>query len=209
MMTPPRAGTPTMITSPNQWRAVSSTARMELLDALVSLGESTAAELGFMLDRAPDGLYHHLRALVAAGIVEQGERHEPGRRPEATFTIAGDGVRFDVDPTTGRNVEPMVKIGQLQLRRSARYFADAMRSGDARRDGPDRNLRLWVDLVWLNDAERARANELFAELHELFESSRKHRHGTLHACTFAMSPVARARGTDERTTKRLTRRTTR
>ncbi|MEQ8770486.1 MAG: helix-turn-helix domain-containing protein [Phycisphaerales bacterium] len=208
-MTSARAGSPTFISTPDEWQAVTSAARMELLEALISLGESTAAELGFALDRAPDGLYHHLRALVAAGLVEQGERHEPGRRPEATFAVTGDDLRFDVDPATGKNVEPMVKVGQVQLRRAARYFADAMRSGDAEGDGPNRNLRLWVDLVWLNDAERERANELFGELHDLFESSRKRRHGTLHACTFAMSPVVRTRGTDERTAKRLSRRSTR
>ncbi len=208
-MSSTRAGSPTIISTPEAWQAVTSTARMEVLEALLSLGECTAAELGFALDRAPDGLYHHLHALVEAGIVEQGERHEPGRRPESTFAVNGDGLHFDVDPTSGKNVEPMVKLGQVQLRRSARYFADAIRSGEAERDGPNRNLRLWVDLVWLDDSERERVNELFAELHELFDSSRNRRHGTLHACTFALSPVIRSRGTDERTTERLSRSTPR
>lgn len=163
-----------------QWRALTSPARLELVEALSAGGESSVAELAFALDRAPDGLYPHLRRLVGAGLVARGQRREPGRRAEAVFRLAHADLVFDVDPATGRNTERFMGVARALLRRAERYLSRAMATGQARLGGADRNTQVRSDLAWLNASELERANELLGELRALFERSRGNRRGALY-----------------------------
>lgn len=64
-------------------RALSSPARIEVVEGLQIGGPSSVAELGRRLGRAPDSLYYHLRELEKAGVVERSGAAAPkgrGRR---------------------------------------------------------------------------------------------------------------------------------
>jgi len=70
-----------------QLRALSSPARGEIMSALAIRGASSASELAEMMDRKVKGLYYHLQALEAVGLVKVREVRKAHRRDEAIYEI--------------------------------------------------------------------------------------------------------------------------
>jgi DNA-binding transcriptional ArsR family regulator len=60
---------PECINEPRRLAALASPLRMELIGALRTHGPASIRELAAQLDRPADGLYHHVRTLLKAGIV--------------------------------------------------------------------------------------------------------------------------------------------
>lgn len=76
-----------------QLRAISSPARVELLRVLVASGPLSATGLARQLGRKVKGLYYHLQALEAVGLVKVKETRKAARRDEAVY----EAVRYDLD----------------------------------------------------------------------------------------------------------------
>src|SRR5262245_35684610 len=79
--------------SPTQLRLLASPVRQEIVDVLESAGARSVAELGALLGRPADALYHHLRRLVAVGLVEV-ERRQVGRHAFAVYDLRERPVRI-------------------------------------------------------------------------------------------------------------------
>lgn len=76
---------------------LASSARMEIVDALeASTGALSVAALAARLGRPADGLYYHLRQLVAAGLVR--EQADAGVRTYRIATLRGKGLRLRYQP---------------------------------------------------------------------------------------------------------------
>lgn len=73
----------------NQLRALASPARSELLSALEQFGPQSASELAIQLGRKVKGLYYHLQALDAVGLIRVREVRKGTRRDEAVYELAG------------------------------------------------------------------------------------------------------------------------
>jgi DNA-binding transcriptional ArsR family regulator len=187
----------------DQWSAMCSGPRMEIVMALSTLGQASAAEVGYLLDKAPDSLYHHLRVLEAAGLVRACDHRRVGRQTETVYELAADELFFDVDFASGRNTERAVKLLNTHLKRARRITEEAFRSGVASTREESRNTHVRGDLAWLDDDEVRRVTEIVNELRDLFARAKQRRHGKLHAFTFVFSPVHRERGADARHTHRL------
>ena len=57
------------VTTPHQIRVLMAPVRMEIVEALMALGSSSARRLAEYLGRAPESLYYHLKLLRGIGIV--------------------------------------------------------------------------------------------------------------------------------------------
>jgi len=177
--------------------------RLEIVMALSTLGQASAAEVGYLLDKAPDSLYHHLRVLEQANLVRACNQRRVGRRTETIYELVADELYFDVDFPTGRNTERAVKLLNTHLKRASRITEAAFRAGVATTREGERNTHVRGDVAWLDEGEVQRVNEIVGELRDLFAKAKRRRHGALHSFTFAFSPVHRERGADARHTRRL------
>ncbi|MFG0251692.1 MAG: ArsR/SmtB family transcription factor [Phycisphaerales bacterium JB038] len=187
----------------DQWSAMCSGPRLEIVMALSTLGRASAAEVGYLLDKAPDTLYHHLRVLERADLVRACDHRRVGRQTETVYELTADELHFDVDFPTGKNTDRAVKLVDTHLKRARRITAEAFRSGVASTRPESRNTHVRGDLAWLDDDEVQRVTEIVNELRDLFARAKQRRHGKLHAFTFVFSPVHRERGADARHTHRL------
>ena len=192
-MTEPRR----TISSSAQLRALASGARQEILDLLARTGPASAADLGRLLQRPPDGLYYHLRALVRAGLVRAGSRVREGRSEALYRSVHREPtLRHDVGP--GGNSAAVTAIVSSMLRLGARDFRKAAASGGVRTEGPRRDLWALRVAGRLVEGDLETVNRRIRALKDAV--TRRRTGGKLYALTILITPL------DHRARKRQKRR---
>lgn len=187
------------INTPERWEAISSGVRFEIITFLSACGPCSIAELAeHMLVRA-DGLYHHIRRLLNAEMIQEVGYEKVGRQSQVIYDLAADHYLFDVysKKAIASNIERLEKLNSAIFRRSERLFADALESGKLSFNDETRNAFLRSDTARLTEPERQRAIELMTELTGLFENARKNRDGDLYFLTLQFSPLIRESETKE------------
>lgn len=178
-----------------QWEALDSDVRLELLQFLTTLGPCSIREAALAMDAAPDGLYHHLRLLVASGLArETGERHT-GRRREKLYDAAAERLRYDIDVGTGRNTERLTALLRAHLRRAERSFIRAIRAREMRLEGPIADTLFDSASAWLDDETAEKVRRHLTSALSIMAAARRVRRGRLYTLTAVMSPLRRPRGT--------------
>jgi DNA-binding transcriptional ArsR family regulator len=143
-------------------RALAAPARQEIVDALESAGPRSVAELGALLGRPADALYHHLRRLERVGLVTEVERRKLGRHVYAVYDLPGRPLRLSyAAPVRADDVARVVSAAQ---RLTWREFHRALAAGTGVSEGPQRTLRGGRAKGWLQPRELARVNQLLEEL---------------------------------------------
>jgi len=198
----PRESAPVLIKTDEQWDAVCSGPRVELIMALASLGPSSIAEMSVCVDRPADSLYHHVRRLVRAGLFVKSGTRKVGRHSEAIYELASEQVKFDIDPKTGHNSGRILQLAKAHWKRIERELSKALEARTTSFDDADRNAHVRGDQAWLTREEVEEVNEHMSAIREVFSRSRTTRRGDLHAYTFIMTPVVRSRSADARPTQR-------
>lgn len=182
-------------TSLGQLRALSSTVRQDIVDTLQALGTASVSELAKHLDRAPDSLYYHVRALVKAGLLtRRAESRRRGRHQEALYALATEGDRLRLSYRAGRSRESQAVaelVGNM-LRASQREFTAALALPDCVTEGPCRELWAGRSKGWLSMQELERCNALLAELAGLLCSVRSAERDRLFTLQFLLAPARRA-----------------
>src|SRR5580692_12979798 len=113
------------VPEPRRMAALASPLRIELIGALRTHGPRSIRELAAQLDRPADGLYHHVRTLLKAGIlVERGQR-KVGRRTEAVYELTAERIAGRLDPKSARSKAATVRAGSAALRLGPRGFRRA------------------------------------------------------------------------------------
>lgn len=180
---------PRVIHNPAQVRLLSSGVRQEMVDTLAALGgEAGVASLAEQLGRPADGLYYHLRALVAGGLVEE----LPSDGGERRFRLVGSGggplrLAYDLGPN-GNAAELRAFIhGLLQI--ADRDFQAALGRSDTVVAGPARTLWASRNKGWLAAADVAEVNALLARLGELTSQPKADGRDQLVSLAFVLSPT--------------------
>ncbi|QAY75183.1 helix-turn-helix domain-containing protein [Sphingosinicella sp. BN140058] len=185
-----------------QVRLLASPVRQEVVDTLAALGgEAGVASLAEQLGRPADGLYYHLRALVAGGLVEE----VPSENGERRFRLAGDGagplrLSYDLGPE-GNAAELRAFVhGLLQI--ANRDFETALGRSDTIVAGPARRLWASRNKGWLDAADVVEVNALLARLGELTSQPRVNGRDHLVSLAFVLAPTdARPKRRKPRTSK--------
>ena len=191
---PTKASPTHPVTSAPQIRALASTVRQELIDALQALGQASVPELAQQLARPADALYYHVRALQRVGLLRQVGSRQQGRHVEAVYSTVAPEQVLKLSYKTGATAENAA-LKQLvggMLRVSGRAFSAALGDADCVTEGPHREL--WAGRIqgWLTPAALTRANSLLQELGELFAPGQRPADSRLFALQFLLSPDARA-----------------
>lgn len=198
---PPRPSF-TFVHTDEQWDALASAPRQEILHYLGPIGPCSIAELARAMNAAADGLYHHVRRLLAAELIRDvGERHT-GRRRERVYDLAGERLRFDVDIATGRNVARLSAILSKRLAGAGGSFDRAMRARALRLDDPIADAMMEFATGWLDDDGLARVLRHLQSAAAIVAAGRRARRGRLFSLGLLLNPQVRAREGATRPTKR-------
>lgn len=217
----PLQGDEYVISTAAEWAAVSSPVRFEILEFMRMLTPCSLAELGQAMARPSDGLYHHVKVMLKAGIVvPAGDRElrgasspgsarrgrgggvggevavggggrRAGGRREALFALASTRFRFDIDPATGRNIRAVKKLIAGLCRLSHRAISHAFDAGLPLGVGPGKQIWARSETAWLDDAALAEVNAHILAIDAVFERGRRVRSGKLFQISYYMNPVVR------------------
>jgi DNA-binding transcriptional ArsR family regulator len=192
-------GDPRVISDPAQLRLLSSDVRQEMVDTLAALGgEAGVASLAEQLGRPADGLYYHLRALVAGGLVEE----LPTDAGERRFRLVGDGgpLRLSYDLGPNGNAAELRAFAHRLLQIADRDFEAALGRSDTVVAGPARTLWASRNKGWLTAADVAEVNALLVRLGELTSQPKADGREQLVSFAFVLAPTeARAKRRGSRT----------
>ncbi len=193
----PRAAT-LLITTPAQWAAVASPVRLEILEFMRAIGPASVAELARSTDRPADGLYHHLRTLLRAGILRQVGMQRSLRQSEAVYDLVAEQMLFDFDALTGRNMDRYRKVARTVLRMTERLVGSALDRAGLRLDGPSKDLWCRIEAGWVSPGDLVQLNHHLNAANEILERGRTSRNGRLVYWTCVLVPAVRRRSADWR-----------
>jgi predicted transcriptional regulator len=161
-------------------------------------GPATVAEISATLGRAPDSLYHHLKQLEKAGIVERQGMQKSGGRSGAIYALCEREVGADSGTeSTADERHAMAALGSAILRLTKRDMQTALT--DDWEPAPDFEGMNEFPLVqrtkaWLSPKE---TKHVMSKIEELLEFMRAHSvheapgaaGARLFALTQVLSPV--------------------
>lgn len=176
------------IASPKELRVLASPVKQEIVDVLASAGPCTIAHLGELLGRAPDGLYFHVRRLLATGLVVERSPRARGAGTASVLALPARAVALDYTRPASR--APIQKVVRAALRASERDFARACAERGAATEGLARTLWAGRQRGWLTPAQLREANRLLDELHALFRDGRPKTGARAMSFGFALAPCA-------------------
>jgi len=186
---PMNSDDPRAVCDPALVRLLSSPVRQEMVDTLAALGgEAGVADLAEQLGRPADGLYYHLRALVAGGLVEE----LPGGGAERRFRLAGEGsapLRLIYDLGAEGNAAELRAFVSGLLQIAGRDFEQALESEDAVVTGTGRELWASRNKGWLSPDDVAEVNALLARLGEITSQPRGAGRNRLASLAFVLAPL--------------------
>lgn len=178
-----------------QIRALASPLRQTLVDLIEASGPISAAQLASLLDCAVDGLYYHLRILIATGWIVCRPVAASNGQEKAIYEIAKRSIRLDYKPQDKRNRTAVTTVVASMFRDSLREFKRAY-AGRPVVWGPRRNLWAGRKIAWLTARDLERVNVRLSEINRLMESRRRRKpRAKLISFSWVMSEYGGARRT--------------
>jgi DNA-binding transcriptional ArsR family regulator len=181
------------VPEPRRMAALASPLRIELIGALRTHGPTSIRELAAQLDRPADGLYHHVRTLLKAGIVIERGQRRVGRRMEAVYELAADRVTGRLDPASAQSKAAAVRAGTAAVRLAAREFKAAIETDAMTLTQGLPNLRASRQRTWLTDEGLVRLHRLFGQIERLLTKENNQKRGRPHALTIVLAPCVKRR----------------
>lgn len=185
-----------MLSSPAQWRAISSSVRLQMVDLLRMLGPSAVPRLAEALDRPADGLYHHVRILERAGIVRRVGTEQVGPRMQAVYSIVAKDVRLPIDRSDAKSSKQLSRVTASVLRTAERGVAAALKRGGLKQTGPERDLWCRIHTGKVDPKRLARLNALLQQIEEEMDAGRHGGEGTTMSLVMTLWPATRGRRYD-------------
>ncbi len=146
---------------PRVIEALASPVRQDLVVVLENSPPLAVAELARRLGRRPDALYHHLRALQQAGLVEPEAQASTGGRPGTAWRLKQEHLRLSSAAMARSHASGAERIVGTLARASVRDFRLAMRAAAAGAGAPPKAQRA---SVWLTPSERRELEETLRQL---------------------------------------------
>ena len=178
------------VCDPAQVRLLSSPVRQELVDTLAAIGgEADVAALAEQLGRPADGLYYHLRALVAGGLLEEAPAVDGSER---RYRLAGEGgapLRLAYDLGAGGNVAELRAFARGLLQVAGRDFENGLADKGLVVTGAGRELWASRNKGWLSSDDLAEVNTLLERLSALTSQAKTDGRERLVSLAFVLAPI--------------------
>ncbi len=128
------------VTESAQRSALASPLRLEILGLFTNPKPLAIADMAHMMGRSAGSLYHHVGLLENAGLLERTGTRPKGKRHEALFQPVATRIEYSIPAGDEDVVRHAVKALASSFRMAERDLGAALLSGEARTQGPDRNL---------------------------------------------------------------------
>ncbi len=177
-----------ILSDARQLEAVVSPVRHQILRTLSVIGPSTIAELAGHLERSPESLYYHVRALQKVGLVEEVEARGTQGRKEAVFDVIARGIFTDPTQTSTRYIEAMKRSAASLLRLADRQLQrtlDQQKADGSQRPPTYRSMQYHSRLT---PASVRELNKLLDQVGE-FMAEHDDPDGSMISLTVACAPV--------------------
>jgi predicted transcriptional regulator len=182
------------VRSDAEWSAINSPVRVEMLVFMLTTGPCAIRELASLMDRPADGLYHHMRKLVGAGIVTEVGTRKAGTQIEAIYQSVGKDITIDGNIGRKRTRERSLRLLRTLLQHAWKTVEAAFEARAAVLEGEQQNFRLNWRISWLDDRQLAEVKQHQAAIERILQQGMRQRHGRLFAHLTYLSPVVRTRG---------------
>jgi DNA-binding transcriptional ArsR family regulator len=182
------------VKSDAEWSAMNSPVRVEMVVFLLMAGPCAIRELSSLMNRPADGLYHHMRKLVGAGIVAEVGTRKVGTQTEAIYQTVGKDITIDRNLGRKRTRERSLRLFRTILQHALRTVEAAIESGAAIVEGPQQNFRLNWLVAWLDEQQLAEIAQHQLAINRILQNGMRQRRGQLFAHLSYLSPVVRTRG---------------
>jgi DNA-binding transcriptional ArsR family regulator len=156
--------------TPKQIAAISSPGRDEMVDMIGIIGPCTVGQLARAMGRSRHGLYYHLRALAASGLIRQVRSGKAGKPEAVLYEVAGRPIVVRFDLATAKSRRAVLALAHARLRSGKRGFDRACNPALAVVEGPRRNLWATRWKGWLSASELEAVNRCFATVIDLMNS---------------------------------------
>ena len=161
----------TVVLDRRQVDALASPARLEIVEAMGVLGRVSARELAAHLGRSAGAVYHHLRTLEAAGLLEEVDRRPGPRRPEILYAVRAGRLAVPAGQTAAGD-QAAARALHAVLRQASRDVDAAFARGTAALRGRFHGLQLSAPL---SAAERRRVLTALGSIEAVFRRAMKAR----------------------------------
>ncbi|MCA9242561.1 MAG: helix-turn-helix transcriptional regulator [Phycisphaerales bacterium] len=155
-----------------QIAALTSPARLEVVDAVRVIGPCSIADIGQFLGRAPDSLYYHVRKLLKVGLLIECGTRKTRRRDEAVYRTPARRIRTPLDPHDPARSAQVARVFAALLRLTDRDFKAAAKRGGITSLGPKRNARHGRVKAWLSEGDLTEVHGYLDRILDVFERER-------------------------------------
>jgi hypothetical protein len=184
------------VLSAAQLRVLASPVRIEIVGAFQAHGPMAIRELAEKLARPADGLYHHVRRLQKASILQVAQMVRVGKRDEAIFALTAERFCNAAPPQTKATKEAAIKAADAALRLTAREFRGAvlMQASGKNQVAPAERARpattkLSRQRSWLTDDDLHTLHGLLDKIEAFLQERMRHKQGRPFAITTAIVPL--------------------
>lgn len=150
----------------DQLRCLASPVRHDLVDHLSAHGVMSIKELAASIGKKPASTYHHLNQLIEVGLVLEVGSRVVNRRHEKLYATPSRRMRLNRALVDRGNSKVMRGIVDALCRQTARDFSYGLEANNARRDGPQQDLRFFR---LVNRPSKKSLKELNTKLDEIAE----------------------------------------
>ena len=182
-----------MVSSDEQLAVLASPVRIEIIGAFQTQGPCSIRELATAMDRPADGLYHHIRKLLNAGILRVQETRKTERRDEAVYTLVAERVGGKMKQPSPTGKETLIKSAATVMRLATREFATAIKAGEPPCQGETRRLLVSRQKAWLTDEALAELSDLLSRIEKLLLKHNRRKEGRLYVLTSVLVPLVKRR----------------
>jgi predicted ArsR family transcriptional regulator len=115
-------------------KAGTDSTRLRMMELMSNGAEWTAKELAAELGLGPNSLYHHLRVLEDAVLIEKAGTRAPGRMVETTYrltTAADQQLTWELDENLALLFTALLEAAKADVQESVYAAAKQVEAGDA------------------------------------------------------------------------------
>jgi DNA-binding transcriptional ArsR family regulator len=170
-----------------QIEAFVNSRRVDIFQHLAALGPLSAIELAELLALPVTSLYHHLKALVAAGVVEEVNRKGAGQgRPAKAYRAMRRALYLTEGIEQPHRRKLVARIIRSAASQATREFNAALSDDKTSFTGPNKNISHLRAAFVASDTTLVRVNALLEELRIIALAPTTHS-GELLTLTWFMS----------------------
>lgn len=170
-------------------RALSSPLRIEIIERLQALGPRSIAELARLLGRRRDTLYHHVRKLVAVGVLDEQGQRATGHRPERVYALTSARVAVAKHVASHADADLARRTAASVLRLTMRNLESAISARRRRGAQTPRAVMVARHKARLTAEQLADLHHRIATVQRFLERHLGNQTGDLYVLTLVLTPL--------------------